>query len=295
MSNRSVVRSSTHRTRSLSGNQAPSTFSKIPLEILQQIVLNLDPYAYLTVKFICKTFTTATKKSDGAELVTHEVLQRPAMHHYYGPEVRARGSAIARIEADLSTKVRRDRLTRSKCGRYHTKGCHGFCDEEFQQTNGQRLCGGCLSQTKQPQRRNAITVRGKPYFLCSCCWRIHRAETGFTPKDIAAGFNGSYLDIVLKNSKLVKQKSKDRVCGICLKRIAQKAMTQWVKMGSSTEPKGKAKNKKRRREDSENEDDEDEDDNGQNDDDEVDQTNENVAEDDNEGESDDNEDDEDED
>lgn len=253
-------------------------------------MVNMDPYAYLTVKFVSKAFNTATKKSDGTELVTHGVLKRHVEDRhsggyvYFSTKESAFAPAMARIEADLSTKLRREKLMCSNCGYYKTKGCHGFCDEEFQQTNAQRLCGSCLPRTKPPRRRNAITIRGKPYFLCLCCWRINRKESGFTPEDMAAGLNGTYLNIVLKDSKLAKQKSKDRICGICFKRIAQKAMTEWVKTRSSAEPTSKAKSKKRRREESEDEDDDDDD--RQNDDGEINQIDENEAEDDNENEDD---------
>lgn len=231
-------------------------------------MLYLDPHTYLTVKFVCKAFNTSTKKSDGTELVKHKILKRQPPDHskpygvYYSynnmePQL---ALTMAAIEAGLCSDIPRPKLICSKCGHYNTKAVRGFCDEEFEQGNAKRVCNICLPYMKDSLRRNALTIRGKPYFLCLCCRRIQRKEIGFTRAEIGTGFHGPYLEIVLKDTRLVKQKSKDRICGQCLKDVARKAMTTWVQNWGKPRPKGQSKGKgkgrgnKRRRADSEDED-----------------------------------------
>lgn len=204
-------------------------------------MLHLEPFAYLTFKFVCKDFNKATKTSEGAELVSHELLSRPIRSYRHGPDASRRafddkqqfGRTMATIEAGLSTEKKRDKLTCSICGYLNDHSSRGFPDEQFQQKDAGRSCIECLADWSIV---DFIHVHQQLHFVCCSCFSVHPARMGFDQTSIEDNFEGMILRYLRLQPPVLYQYDDAMICGRCLNTAIRDASHMLVADHQREEP-----------------------------------------------------------
>jgi len=122
---------------------------------------------------------------------------------------------MARIEASLSPRLKRSRLTCFECGRIakvDLKG--GFCDEEFQQANGFRRCLDCQCKESAKGMLNSFHVRRKAFYWCRGCKEFRPEALAIREKNARSHYSGDTLGLVLAEFR--KQScGDDKLCAFC--------------------------------------------------------------------------------
>jgi len=198
----------------------------------------LTPFAYLNVKFVCRRLYIAGKNVDGGDLVLHKYaapghvkIQHPYTYSTFRGIVDAHvsaqhtkkaafGAVMARIEASLSTKIVRTRLTCYECGKIAGIALKdGFCDESFQQADGFRCCLECQSDT--PDDLTLFHIRRKAFHCCRGCESFKPESLAVREQNVKeAHYAGTdrQLVLVLKEFRRVS-KGEKKLCAACYGKV----------------------------------------------------------------------------
>lgn len=236
-----------------------SPFEALPTEILQQIMHNLTPFAYLNVKFVCRRLYLAGKNVDGGDLVVYEFNTAPhpvshinahtnsfqynrMMKTYkstHREEQAAFGAVMSHTEASLSTSIKREQLTCSACGKIAGIALHkGFSDESFQRADGFRQCLACQSHA---QVLTSFHIRGKAFHRCRGCGLAKPESLAVREQSVKeAHYAGSdkELAVVLKKFRSVSA-GEEKICAACYGSVADEIQRRGLENEERKEKKKK--------------------------------------------------------
>lgn len=162
-----------------SSHERMAPIEKLPTEILQQILGQLNARSFFSAKLSSPWLWAASKDSYGDDLVDTKTMKRFT-----------KGRCFAQLEARLSASRPgrlAKKLTCSGCCRLCGNNAKGFSDDEFSLSDSTRKCIECLYKAKKlvAQSKTLPTqfkIKGISMFYCHTCGVVDKVENGMSER-----------------------------------------------------------------------------------------------------------------